>query len=109
MCRGVPAGSVLGDLHRFDVAGGAWTDLSGPGPARGDRPSPRAGLGLAATAAGGLLAFGGHDASGEPWAARLAAAALYLRRRLRVGVAACYSAEAGMARLWQHRRRFLSV
>ena len=52
------AADVLGDLHVFDLAALAWTDLTEA--AGGARPSPRAGHGFAA-ANGKLYVFGGYD------------------------------------------------
>ena len=55
------AAGPLGDLHAFDPAAMAWTDLSAA--ASGTPPSPRDFHGLAS--AGGLLyVFGGWDGAG---------------------------------------------
>ncbi len=61
-----PAAGYFNDLYRFSAADNNWAALS---PA-GSGPSPRVGMGFAATPDGMLYVFGGRDGSGiesEEW------------------------------------------
>jgi hypothetical protein len=51
------AGQYRNDVYRFSPAANTWTALSPSGPG----PSPRSGMGFAATPDGMLYVFGGRD------------------------------------------------
>ena len=59
--RPSPLGAVhLNDMYRFSPAANTWTALS----PSGSGPSPRYGVGFAATPDGMLYVFGGYDDGG---------------------------------------------
>ena len=60
----LPADVVLGDLHVYDPAAMAWTDLSAA--ASGTPPSARENQGFASTG-GRIYVYGGKGEIGESW------------------------------------------
>jgi hypothetical protein len=93
----------LNDLHVYDPAAGAWTDLSAA--LSGTPPSPRGGHGF--TSAGGkLYVHGGSDDSGEGGAGRVEGVGMVGAEAGRRDRTCCHeTGGGGHGAGWQARRR----